>query len=377
MVAHPPRHRVVALALLQRIRGGEWPLGGALPAELELAKAYAVGRSTVREAMRSLESLGWVERRRGAGTFVRQREAPEAGRIFVGLVVAHLDDIRLAGTLGGLEEVLHDAGVRLEVRATHDLPEAETMAVEALRREGAAGVLLEPAPGWPSRPYLRRCLAEGFPVACLDRYDPEVPLPHAAADQRQGALHLARHLLAGGHRRIAFIIPRSFPTTAIAQRIDGYTRALAEAGVAQEPRLLVRLQGALQEPVDDALRTAINGLMALRDSERPTAWMCPNDEVAAWVLSLLKEAGVHVPEECSVTGFDDLPYARRLDPPLTTAQQPLDAIGRAAAEGLLLALRDPSAPPAQITLPVRLVVRGSTTRAPHAVRAASAERPGA
>jgi DNA-binding LacI/PurR family transcriptional regulator len=362
-VARDHAYRRIADAILRRIRDGEWPEGSLLAPEVELARQYAVGRSTVREAMRTLESLGWVERRQGAGTFVR-RGRDDTGRTFVGLVVAHLDDLRLAGTLGGLEEVLQGAGVALEVRATQDEPAAEAAAVESLRREGAAGVLLEPAPGWPSRGTLARCLAEGFPVGCLDRYDPELALPYAVADHRRGALELARHLLVAGHQRIAFILPRSFPTTSLQARWQGYLDALREAGVPPDPDLSVRIEGQLEEPLDDALRTTLNRLMALPAGRRPTALMCPNDEIASWALGLLKEAGVRVPEECSVAGFDDLPYAAHVHPALTTVRQPLRAIGRAAAAGLLARMHRPADPPVAAVLPTRLVVRASTGRAP-------------
>ncbi len=367
-MAAAPQYRIVADALLARIRAREWPVGAALPPEVTLARDYAVGRSTVREAMRSLESLGLVDRRRGAGTFVRPIAEPGPGRRFVGLVVAHLDDLRLAETLAGLEEGLRARDFSLAVRATHDVAAAEAHAVESLRGQGAAGILLEPAPGWPSRDYLRRCLADGLPVVLLDRYDPELPAAYAVADNLQGALALTRHLLAAGHRRIAFMFPRAFATTTMADRWQGYVQALAEAGVEPDPRMRVRLDGGLPDPLDGALRAAVDRLMALPLDVRPTAIMCPNDEVASWVLSLLKQCGVRVPQECSLTGFDDLPYAARMDPPLTTVQQPLRSIGRAAADRLLAWLRVPDVTPAPAVLPARLVVRASTTRAPAAAR---------
>lgn len=347
---------MVADSLRARIRQGEWPVSALLPNETDLCGAYGVSRSTVREAMRTLQAEGLLARRRGAGTVVT---APAgAARAFVGLVVAHLDDARLAATMQGLHTGLAADGLRLELRATADEPAAEAEAVRGLRSEGAAGIILEPLPGTPSRELLRGCRSEGFPLVFLDRYDSELDVPYAVADNRQGAADLARHLLACGHRRIAMLLPRSYPLTSVLDRVAGYRQALAEAGIEPDPGLMVRPAGALPDPLDDALRAAVNGLMAR--PQPPTAILCANDEIASWTMALLKETGVRVPADCSLAGFDDMDYAARLDPPLTTVRQPLHAIGEAAAACLRAQLEGRRTAPA--VLPTRLVVRQSTGR---------------
>ena len=358
---------MVADSLRARIRQGEWPVSALLPNETDLCGAYGVSRSTVREAMRTLQAEGLLARRRGAGTVVT---APAgAARAFVGLVVAHLDDARLAATMQGLHTGLAADGLRLELRATADEPAAEAEAVRGLRSEGAAGIILEPLPGTPSRELLRGCRSEGFPLVFLDRYDSELDVPYAVADNRQGAADLARHLLACGHRRIAMLLPRSYPLTSVLDRVAGYRQALAEAGIEPDPGLMVRPAGALPDPLDDALRAAVNGLMAR--PQPPTAILCANDEIASWTMALLKETGVRVPGDCSLAGFDDMDYAARLDPPLTTVRQPLHAIGEAAAACLRAQLEGRPAMPAVV--PTHLVVRQSTGRV--SARAA-AEREG-
>jgi DNA-binding LacI/PurR family transcriptional regulator len=347
----------------KEIRQGRWPVGAVLPTEVELSQTFGVARSTVREAIRTLQAQGYVERRRRAGTFVLTNMPGVIGRSFVGLVVAHLYDVRLSRTLHGLQAELDRAGLRLEVRSTEDVADAEGQAVASLRAEGASGVFVEPAPGWPARELYRRYMDEGYPIVFLDRGDPELAVPTVSTDNRGGGLTLARHLLACGHRRIGFVLPRSYPTTSVAERVAGYQSALEEGGLDPDPGLVVQPEGPLLDPIEDALHRAVDRLLALPRSQRPSALMCSNDELASWVIAILKQTGLQVPTDISVTGYDDLEYAARLDPPLTTVRQPLEELGRTAARTMASMLAADNNQAASTVLPVHLAVRRSSGRA--------------
>jgi DNA-binding LacI/PurR family transcriptional regulator len=91
-----------------------------------------------------------------------------------------------------------------------------------------------------------------------------------------------------------------------------------------------------------------------------TALFCYNDRLAGMAIKCLRRMGLRVPEDVSVVGFDDAPYAELLDPPLTTAQQPFDQLGALAAQLLEERLSAPPEPPTVLVLPCRLVVRAST-----------------
>lgn len=162
------------------------------------------------------------------------------------------------------------------------------------------------------------------------RITPEQEMPEVPSvrmDERLAAATLVRHLLAQGHRRIGLIRGR---TNHIATdlRQSGYEDALAEAGLRPDPALIA--QGDFT--FDSGLAPA-RQLLSL--AERPTAIFAMNDEMAASVLAVAHDRGLTLPDELSVVGFDDVPLARMVWPPLTTARQPVETLARTAADILL------------------------------------------
>ena len=143
----------------------------------------------------------------------------------------------------------------------------------------------------------------------------------------RGAREMVSHLVARGHSRIAIIkgSPRNYDA---AERLRGYRMALREAGIAPEPAL--EREGDFTEAGGYAA-----GLELLAMKERPTAIFAANDSMAIGALSALRESGVRVPHDMAVAGFDDIPLARYMDPPLSSVRVPICALGAKAVELLL------------------------------------------
>ncbi len=151
------------------------------------------------------------------------------------------------------------------------------------------------------------------------------------SDEEAGAYHIVRHLLDRGHRRILHLTgDRGF--LGAERRIRGYQRALAEAGLPLDPGLLASSE--FNTPAGAA--SMRRWLRANAGQPLPHAVFCANDGIAVGVLEVLAEAGVTVPGDVSVVGFDDALAARTTSPQLTTVRQPLRAMGRQAVEALLL-----------------------------------------
>jgi DNA-binding LacI/PurR family transcriptional regulator len=192
-------------------------------------------------------------------------------------------------------------------------------------------------------------------------------------DDRLGARAAAEHVIELGHRRVAIVTsgfggeygvlhdPRETTLGYIEkQRLLGWLDALDDANATP---LVVRLPHADPE---DTGHAAAEVLLAQR--ERPTAILCFSDAIASGVIRTLQDAGLRVPEDVSVVGFDDNPLSRRTRPALTTVRQQADVKGRTAAAALTTAIeRAKTRPPARgrhVVLPTELVVRESTARAP-------------
>jgi LacI family transcriptional regulator len=175
-------------------------------------------------------------------------------------------------------------------------------------------------------------------------------VPTVDADNENGAALATEHLVSLGRQRIATITGPMRSAAAVARR-RGYERALGAAGRAVDPTLVIESdftgQGAYE---------ATQRLLA----SQPDAIFAFSDRMALGVLRALDEAGLSVPGDVAVVGFDDLPPARTSRPPLTTVRQHVESAGVAAIELLLERIADPHGTVRRVMLPTELVVRGST-----------------
>lgn len=216
---------------------------------------------------------------------------------------------------------------------------------------------------------VRLLQAAGIPALQLERSRTPAA-PAIRVDNRSGALEAMRHLAGLGHRRIAFVggdpelIGRgefSGPTVED-ERLAAYGEGLAAAGLPFDPALLRlgRYYSADEGgPGSEGYRHA-RALLAL--DERPTAIFATCDVLAAGALQAIYEAGLRVPDDLSVVGFDDT-LAASLAPQLTTVAQPMEELGRIGFRSLLAAIESGAFPELPL-LPSRLVLRRSTGPAP-------------
>ena len=193
------------------------------------------------------------------------------------------------------------------------------------------------------------------PCVLVDGQHPS--LPSVVIDDVAGGELATQHLLDLGHRRIALIgdTPPEFRFGWRRDRTIGYRQALAAAGVPVRGELI-------REGTNSRHRAARIADALLRLPDRPTAIFAASDTQALGALEAARELGIRVPDELSVIGFDDIDIASYAG--LTTVRQPLFESGRRGAELLLHALQGDPHPPVVETLPLELVVRGTTAAAP-------------
>jgi LacI family xylobiose transport system transcriptional regulator len=195
--------------------------------------------------------------------------------------------------------------------------------------------------------------SRGIPFVVVDPAgEPLHDTPSIGATNWNGGLAATRHLLGLGHRRIG-VIGGPAGVLCSRARVDGFRAAMDEAGVPIDPSLVSH--GAFQ--VDEGI-AAGRRLLARRD--RPTAIITGNDLQALGVYQAAREARLHVPEDLGVVGFDDLPIARWVSPPLTTVRQPLIEMAEAAAEVVVALARGEEPPQTRVELATELIVREST-----------------
>ncbi len=192
---------------------------------------------------------------------------------------------------------------------------------------------------------------EGYPLV-LHGQLPASGIPSVDVDNVRGAQAATGHLAALGHRHIAVITNAPLAYTSSAQRLQGYRQALAGAGLPYDESLVE--QGNFDE---ESGRAAMARL--LTRPVRPSAVFVASDMVAMGALRALREAGLRVPEDVAVVGFDDIAAARFITPALTTVHVPTYGLGWSAAELLLQLVAQEAPQQTQVLLDTELVVRES------------------
>lgn len=249
----------------------------------------------------------------------------------------------------GIDMASRREGYHLLVSSSHAATEDLVAALGSMR--GRVDGLIVMVPDLAAQRLLRE-YAAGSPTVVLNP-GRAVPGCHSISiDNFDGAYRVVRHLIAVGHRRIATVTgpERNMDSR---MRLEGWEAALRDAELAAEPRY--RLHGDFTEPSGYA---AARRLLEL--DPRPTAVFVGNDRMAVGVMGALHDAGVDVPAQMAIAGFDDIEMAQYLSPPLTTVHADAQSLGTRAVERLLELQRTSKVDgPRHEVLPTTLVVRGS------------------
>jgi len=199
---------------------------------------------------------------------------------------------------------------------------------------------------------LEMIAATGVPCVCIEREAaPRFGFGSVVVGDESGAYEATTYLAERGHRRIAHLAGDPRYASAISRR-SGYQRALAAYDLPWDDALVV---GESWAPL--AVDAALERLRALPDP--PTAIFAASDSLAFRAVELARSAGLRIPDDLAVVGFDDIPLAQEMVPPLTTVQIPLREVGQLAARRLLGLIDTGQSEPTSTVLPVRLVRRGT------------------
>lgn len=307
------------------------------------------GRGDVSPETRELVSTIIREQGYSANRSARSLSAGRTG--LVGVLVPLVFPAYFSAILSGAAEALAEQDLRVVLSPTGHEHDREVSLLDRMMHgltDGALIILPE-----ESSEELERLQNEGYRFVVIDPLEPlNERIPSVSAAHASGADQAMKHLLGLGHRRIAAITgPRGWVATEDRRR--GYHAALAEAGIPADRTLEVEADFE----IDDGHKAA-EKLLDL--AEPPTAIFAFNDNIAIGVIQAARARGVHVPEDLSVVGFDDVEHATIVSPALTTVRQPLAEMGRTAVSLLTRLLERQRFETLHVELATRLVVREST-----------------
>jgi DNA-binding LacI/PurR family transcriptional regulator len=273
----------------------------------------------------------------------------------LGVIVSAIDDPFFSEILQGIEEVAQERGYSLLMAASQRDPEREQTIVQDMRERHVDGLVICSA----SFSEGKRCklLDYGIPIVVVNNQAAEEYRYSIYHDDIDGSRQVTRHLIEQGHTRIAYIGNAISGRTNL-DRLTGFQQEMLAANLETPDDYIISVNGSHPEDGVHAVQ------QILHQNPAPTAIFCFNDMIATGVLHGLHLAGLRVPQDMSVVGFDNIVFAEYSTPPLTTLDQPKRYIGAEAAR-LIIDLLDPSAPdrtPDQkiIRLKGKLLVRHST-----------------
>jgi DNA-binding LacI/PurR family transcriptional regulator len=327
----------------------------------DIARLVGVSHSTVSRALRSspvvnAETAGrirMVAQEQGYRTSLIGRSLVTRRSMAIGCVATNIADPFVAEVLGGIEDFANKQGYAVFLASSHADPQRELDVVRSFYERRVDGVIV-PASRLGSL-YLRHLSELQVPIVLVNNQHPGSYMYSVSIDNVGGARSVTNHLLKLGHRRIAYI-GSSTGSQSDADRLYGYQSALREAGIPLRASLVKHA---------DATPEGGFAVMQRLLARRPTAVFCYDDLTALGALAAARSAGVSVPRDLSVAGFDDLFVASYSAPPLTTVRQPMNQMGTRAAEILLALLRGEMSEKSVI-FPGVLVERESTAPPPKA-----------
>ena len=335
------------------------------------------GRGTVRDAVRervetAIKDLGYVPN--PTAQALRRGVSP-----VVGVAVFDLTNPFFMEAAAGIEKRLSEEGCVMSLASTHSDPTREAALLRTLAGQAVRGILLTPAD--TDLGVARELLERGIPLVLFDFPDTPADISSISIDDRAGATLAIEHLLALGHRRLLFLNGPSTVRQA-RSRARGVEDAVAhwnarESSGSEFSTPKVRLESVNVEDFSvkagrtwmrayleaqgllGASAQAAGAPAAEPPADLPTGIFCANDLIAFGAMTALRDAGLRVPEDVSVVGFDDISMAADMPTPLTTIHQPMEELGTEAVD-LLFASSKPNSSVAHLKFYPRLVVRRST-----------------
>lgn len=327
----------------------------------DVAREAGVSPSTVSRALSRPDMVSQETRDRilaiahqlGYQAIQQARQARQQASASIALLVTDLENPFFATLAKGVQAVADQHGCNVLLYNTEEDEIKEDRYLKLALQQKIQGLLIVPTRGTASR--LQEL--DDLPTVELDCASGYAGVGQVLAENVRGTVLATDHLIQLGHKRIGFIGGHP-EVSSTRERLEGYNQAMALAGLVRDSRWVDYGYG-LESGAEEVTRK----LMSLPHQDRPTALFVSNADMMIGTLTALRSLGLQVAQDVSLVGFDDPPWAKVMQPPLTVVAQSPFEMGRVAC-GILMqnVQREFVLPPLNIRLPTHLIVRGSTAR---------------
>lgn len=342
-----------------QIKQKKYQPGDRLPSENAFAKEYEISRQTIRKALKVLEDEGYIFAVHGKGTFVSERVRHTKQSKNIAVITTYLSDYIFPRVIQGIDKVFSENGYSIILKTTGNSQTVEARCIEELLSKDIDGLIIEPS---RSQIYCKHLsLFEqmdeySIPYLFIQGYFEELSeSPGVLVDDERGGYLITKYLISRGCQNIYGI----FKVDDIQgkNRHKGYVKALQEANITYDPDKVIWFH---TEDRGIKPREAISSL--IKRNVKMDSVVCYNDQIAVEVIRTFQVHGLKVPEDVSVTGFDNSFLAKNNIVPITTVSHPQELLGQKAAELMLQMLQREKLDydDSHIVMEPQIVVRSST-----------------
>jgi LacI family transcriptional regulator len=337
----------------------------------DIAKALHLSTSTVSRALRGSHEISEVTRQTVLNYAEKVQYKPnpialslkEKKTRSIGILVSEIANTFFSQAINGIESVAHKKGYQVVITQSHESYEREITALQYLASRSIDGLLVSVSSETSDISHFKTLYDRGLPIVFFDRVAEDIKTHQVLVDNFQGAYEVTLHLINNGFRRIAHITHSEHLFHA-KERLRGYRQALEDNHIPFYAPYVKKCRHG--DNILDELEKSIRELLELK--EKPDAIFAISDRLTTGALSVLKKAGLKVPDDMGLAGFSNSDMVDLLDPSLTAVKQPAMEMGEIATE-LLIQLIESRKPVTRFEtrlLKSKLTIRRSSVKVPRA-----------
>lgn len=303
---------------------------------MDIAKELQISASTVSRALHNSPSISEGTKKAVLDLAAKLNYQPNLLALSllskktntIGVIVPEITSYFFASVIEGVQDMVKSAGYKLIISQSNECYLEEKKLIEALALNRVDGFLISPSSNTYNYDHLERITQNDVPIVIFDRDCVDFNADKVLVDDYDGAFQAVEYLINTGCKRIAHIAGPSNLSTS-KHRKKGYIDALIKHQIPLCENLIVESAGFTSECGVEAIKKL------LEDKIQPDAIFAVNDAIAIGAMSIIRERGLHIPEDISIVGFDDEPYSCYFNPSLTTVWQPVYDLGMLSAKILL------------------------------------------
>ncbi|MFI3286471.1 MAG: LacI family DNA-binding transcriptional regulator [Rikenellaceae bacterium] len=326
----------------------------------DIAKHLTISVSTVSRALSGDKNIRTETRDKVLAAAKRLGYKPnpiatslQAGRTnTVGIIVPEMTTPFAAQIIGGVQEVLHNEGIKVIIAESNESWERERENLNTMERFMVDGILVSLCDYERNREEYLRLIESGMPIVFFDRIPHKMEVARVIVDDYIKSFFLTEHLLRSGRRRIVHLAGPDYIYNSV-ERLKGYKDALKKFNADSSADLVIKSGVSFEDGASAAKQLLEKGVEF-------DALFAFTDTLAIGAMNLLRDSDVRIPEDVAITSFSGTILSTIVHPQLTTVEPPLRQIGRTSAEMIVEKIKNPNAPTRSIVLDAEIVLRASS-----------------